>query len=215
MVPRSYVITLDEEATEKLNSLGINATPIITSAAFFVQQFKEKLIEEKLMVPDKKFTGIYNALRKLAIEHDKTSMLTLIDHPDSIYSLFYQDGLKHAFERLLTTKDSGQNSCPDHMIKHIDSYDAMIKERLRRKDYPDVAYFIGYQSGLIYFLLDEKDRLSFPMYFLFGSEEIITFDQYIKLEKDAAKMHKTAHKLANKIASRVTDGLVIHHTPFS
>lgn len=214
LVPRSYVVTLDEQAKEKLNSLGINATPIITSAAFFVQQFKEKLIEEKLMVPDKKFAGIYDAHKKVVKEHLKTSALTLSKHPDSIYSLFYQDGLLHAFERLLATKDSGQNSCPYHMIKQIDSYDELIKERRRKRNYPDVAYFIGYQAGLIYFLLDEKDRVSFPMYFLFGSEEITSYNQFIKLEKDAAKMHKTAHKLAKKIVSRIKEGIVIHHTPF-
>jgi len=215
LIPQSYVVTLDKQAKEKLSSLKINATPIITSAAFFIQQFKTKLVEEKLMLPDEKFDGIYEALEKVMIEHGKTSIYYHKNHPDSIYSLCYQDGLQHAFERMLATKSSGEYSCGTRVVNGIESYEHLIKERLHQRRYNDVAYFRGYQSGLMYLLLDEKDRALMPLYFLFKCEDITSFDQYKKLEKNAAKMHKAAHKLAEKRAKGISKNLVYHHTPFS
>ena len=215
LVPRSYVVTLAERAKEKLDSLGINATPIITSATFFVEQLKKKLVEDKLMLPDQQYNGIDKVHEDVCIEHTKISKLGLVKHPDSLYSLFYQDGLLHAFERLLTTKKSGQNSCAQKMINIIDSYDVLIKEHLHKGNYPDVAYFTGYRAGLLCFLSDEKGRRSMPMYFLFGCGDIMNLEQYIKLEKGAARLHKSAHKMAEEIASRASEDLVFHHKPFS
>jgi hypothetical protein len=216
LIPRSYVVTLDEQAKEKLDSLGINATPIITSATFFVQQLKKKLVEVKFMLPDQQYDGIDIVHDDVLVEHEKLSRLGVVKHPDSLYSLFYQDGLLHAFERLLTTKKSGENSCAQKMIKIIRSYDVLIKERLHKGNYPDVAYFTGYQAGLIYFLSDEKSRRAMPMYFLFGCYDIANFEQYMKLEKNAARFHKSAHKVAERLANKVnSEGLVFHHTPFS
>jgi NAD-dependent SIR2 family protein deacetylase len=216
LIPRSYLVTLDERAKEKLESLGINATPIITSAGFFVEQLKRKLVEDKLMLPDQQYDGIDKAHEDVGIEHQKTSRLGLAKHPDSMYSMFYQDGLLHALERLLNTKKSGENSCATHMINVIRSYDALIKKRLHEGNYPDVAYFTGYQAGLVHFLLDRKRRRLVPMYFLFGSDDIISLEQYVKIEKDAPKLHKSAHKVAEIIASRAkSEDLVFHHTPFS
>ena len=67
----------------------------------------------------------------------------------------------------------------------------------------------------MYLLLDKKDRALMPLYFLFKCEDITSFDQYKKLEKNAAKMHKAAHKLAEKRAKGISKNLVYHHTPFS
>lgn len=216
LIPRSFMVTLDEQAKEKLASLHINATPIITSAAFFVQQLKKKLVEIKFMLPDQQYDGIDELHQHVLVEHEKLSRLGLVKHPDSIYSLFYQDGLLHAFERLGATENSGENSCAQKMINIIESYDALIKERLHERNYPDVAYFTGYQVGLMYFLLDEKSRRSMPMYFLFGYDVISNLEEFMKLEKDAVKFHKSAHKVAEKLASAVgSEALVFHHKPFS
>jgi NAD-dependent SIR2 family protein deacetylase len=218
LIPGFYVVTLDERAKEKLDSLGIAATPIITSATFFVRQLKKKLVEDKAMLPDQQYVSIYKILVDVYAEHEKLSRLGLAEHPDSLYSLTYQDGLQHAFERLLATKNSGENSCIQHMINVIQSYDDTIKERLHKGNYNDVAYFSGYRNGLICFLLDEQQRESkpVPLYFMFGCKaDIMNFEQYIKLEKKASRLHKSAHKLAEKLTGKVPEGLVFHHTPFS
>jgi len=214
MIPQLYVVTLDEQAREKLNSRGIKATPVITSATFFVEQLKKKLVEDKLMLPDEQYNGIDKGLEDVYVEHMKTSTLGLAKHSDSFYSLLYQDGLQHAFQRLLATKKSGQNSCAQKVINIVNSYDALIKVRLHEGNYPDVAYFTGYMNGLIYFLSDKKGRRSLPLYFLFGCGDIMNFKHFIKLEKDAARLHKSAHKMAEKIASKASEGLVFHRKPF-
>lgn len=215
LMPRSYVVTLDEQAKDKLDSLGINATPIITSAAFFVEQLKKKLVEDKFMLPDQQYDGIGNVLAGVYNEHGKLSRIGVIKHPDSLYSQWYQDGLQHAFEHLLATKNSGQNSCGQHIVDCIKSYESLIKDCLHERNYPDAAYFTGYQAGLIYFVSDEKGRQLLPMYFLFGCGDIVNFKQYIELEKDAAKLHKSAHKLAEVFTRRVkSDGLIPHRRPF-
>jgi NAD-dependent SIR2 family protein deacetylase len=215
LMPRSYVVTLDEKAKDKLDSLGIRATPIITSGAFFVKQLKKKLIEGKFMLPDEQYGGVKEILKQVLIEHAKLCTLSVIKHPDSLYSQWYQDGLQHSFERLLSTKKSGGNSCAHHMYDCIEEYERLIKDCLHQRNYPDVAYFTGYQAGMVYFLLDKKNRGGLPMYFLFGCDDIATFEQYLKLEKEAPKLHKTAHKLAEAIAQNVKSDLIVpHRKPF-
>jgi NAD-dependent SIR2 family protein deacetylase len=214
LIPQLYVVTRDEHAKEKLVSLHISATPILTSAAFFVQQLKKKLVEIKFMIPDQQYEDLNKLLLSVLLEHRRLSKLGLVKHPDAIYSLVYQDGLLHAFERLGATKNSGENSCPTRTINVIESYDTLIKQHLHRHRYLDVAYFTGYQVGLTHFLLDEKSRYSMPMYFLFGVGPL-SREEYLKLEKDAGELHKSAHKVAKERVSEIgSKALVIHHPPW-
>jgi len=213
LIPESYVVTIDKNAEEKLSSLKINATPIITGAAFFIQQFKKKLVEEKLMLPDEKYNGIYKALKKVSKEHGKTDLHYLENHPDCIYSLFYQDGLQHALQRIISTMNSGDYSCEGYLLDLIKRHEDHIKKLLHDGKYEDVAYYTGYRNGLLYFLFNEKDRELMPIYFLFKCDEILDFDQYLKLEKNAAKTHKAAHKLAKKIGVNYSKGLIPQYIP--
>jgi NAD-dependent SIR2 family protein deacetylase len=215
LIPHFYVVTLDEQAKDKLDSLDITATPIITSAVFFVKQLKKKLIEDKLMLPDQQYSGIYEKLADVYIEHEKLSKMSLAQHPDLLYSFMYQDGLKHAFERLLATKNSGEYSCSQHVIDVIASYENSIKERLHEGNYIDVAYLVGYLSGLAYFLSNNKNRRLMPLYFAFRCKtNIMNIEHFIKLEKRIATMHKSAHRMAEKRTSQVSEDIAVHHTPF-
>lgn len=214
IIPLSYIVTLDENAAKKLHSMKINVTPIITSASFFIKMLKKQLTNDKLMLPDENLDVIYDELKKLRVEHERVSHLGFLKHPDSVYSLFYQDGLKHAFERILNLKHSGQYSDPSTIIKTIKSYDSIAKQKLHESNYPDVAYCTGYGNGLLHLLLDKKSRKSIPMYYLFGCKDILDFKQYLKLEKNAAKYHKAAHSMAVKMTNAKLSGLVFHHRPF-
>jgi hypothetical protein len=212
-MPVSFLVTIDEQAKIKLEKSRINAIPIVTSASFFVKKLKEELVKDGAMLPDSRFEGLNEALKKLYEAHFKVCALKPSEHPDTIYCQWYQDGLKHAFERLIATKQSGENSCADHMIKLIDSYGHLIKERLRGRDYPDVAYFTGYQAGMIYFLSEEKDRQLCPFYFLFGLGDILTFEDLLKAEKEATTAHKSAHKLVAELSKTMKDNHVLHRRP--
>jgi len=215
LIPRSYVVTLDEKAGSKLKSVKLNLTPIMTSASYFVQVLKEKLVKDKLMLPDERYTGLSQAYSKVMIEHGKLSSLSYRKHPDSIYSQSYQDGLQHAFGYILSTRNSGKNSDIHTMIHRIDSYEIIMKRCLRFGNCPDVAYYEGYATGLLYFMADEKGRRSLPMYYLFGCGDIRSLSRYLKLEKNAPNLHKAAHKVATLMASHVhSEGVTFHRSPF-
>lgn len=215
MIPHLYVVTLDENADKKLQSLKINAKPIITNAVSFIQNLKKQLTENNQMLPDRNFRYINEIHRKVWVEHGKVSSLGILKHPDSIYSLCYQDGLQHAFEHIISNKHAGRYSDPGKMVRVIESYDYLVKQYLHVGNYVDCAYFTGYLNGQMYLLLDDKERKSLPLYYLFGCDSIFNFKQFLKLEKNAAKYHKSAHKFALKMAKRIhSDGIVFHRTPF-
>jgi NAD-dependent SIR2 family protein deacetylase len=213
LMPTSYLVTIDEQAKSKLQKLHINATPIVTSGSFFVQRLKEELVKEKSMLPDSQYNGLEEIYDELMKAHRKVCDLKTKEHPDALYTQWYQDGLKHAFERLIATKKSGENSCAYHMAKTIESYDNLIKERLSYRHYPDVAYFTGYQAGLVFFLSDKEGRESLPLYYLFGCGDILTFEEFLEAEKEAPKLHKSAHKLVVALSARMKDNLVLHRRP--
>lgn len=214
LLPRSFIVTLDENAQEKLDSIKMNAAPIITDASYFVEMMKKELIKEKLMLPDSNYDGIPYELIRVEVEHEKLSKLSLIEHPNAIYSLLYQDGLIHAFSRILSTMKSGQNSDVNRIFNVINSYEQIIKGCLSAGNYPDVAYYTGYQSGVIC-LLDIEGRSSLPMYYLFRCGDILSYEQFEDYEKDAHNLHKSATKLAKKMIKRIgSDHLVFHRRPF-
>lgn len=214
LMPISYFITLDQRANDKLQRLKINAKPIITSASFFVEKLKEELVKEEAMLSDSKYDGLDEIYEKVIEEHQKVCELKAKKHPDALYSQWYQDGLQHAFERLMATKKSGENSCAHHMVKMVESYEYLIKERLSNGNYPDVAYFSGYQAGMVFFLSDEKQRAKMPLYYLFGCGDILTFEEFLKAEKEAPTLHKSAHKLVVALSDKIEDGLALHRRPF-
>jgi hypothetical protein len=176
---------------------------------------KARLVRDKLMLADERYDGLRQAYSKVMAEHGKLIRLSYRKHPDSIYSLSYQDGLQHAFRYILSTKNSGKNSDFHRMIRIIDSYDILMKRCRRVGNYPDVAYYEGYATGLLYFMTDEKGRRSIPMYYLFGCGDIKSLSGYLKLEKNASNLHKAAHKVAKLMARFVhSEGVTFHRSPF-
>jgi NAD-dependent SIR2 family protein deacetylase len=215
LVPHSYVVTLDEKASEKIKSLKMNATPIPTSAPYFLEVLKDQLVKKREMVPDANYADIDSTWRAVMTEHGKITPQQVHQYPDSIYSLTYQDGLQHAFEHIKATMKSGKNSDPQHMVRTVLSYGVIIKEKLHEKNYPDVAYFTGYQNGLYYFLSDASNRLPLPMYFLFGQGDTMTFKGYMASLNTGTSAHKAAHQLAEKLVETIpSTDLLFHRSPF-
>jgi hypothetical protein len=64
-------------------------------------------------------------------------------------------------------------------------------------------------------LADKKQRKILPLYYLFGYGDIQNMREYLKVEKDAATLHKSAHKLAVKLSQNLSSNQhVLHHPPF-
>ena len=214
LIPQSYVVTLDENAQEKLNALSINATAIVTSAVFFVEQFRKRLVKDKLMLSADKFAKIFKTRQIIEKENAKLRTFKLKNYPDLIYAYYYMDGLIHTIDYLILKSKSGVNSCRDHVLAELLELGRIAKTYLAEKKYTDATYVKGRQQALAYFIADNDEKL--PIFFVFGSKKKIeSFDEFSKILVDAEKLHKAAHKMAQDyIGANYPDDLFPHHAPF-
>lgn len=217
VMPKIFIVSPREKDPVKLkkyNAVGIN-----TDGTFFLSKLKELLVEEKRLIPDDNFEMVHLGLLAIDKEHSKLGKEPYIlkKNPESLYLASYQDGIIHAFERILATKKDGSYSCPHCVLHLVDSYEKGAEMHKKEKLYHDVAYCEGYKMGLMYLLANKKMRENFPMYYLYGFGPIVEEVEYLELRKNAAVMHKAAYKWAerwikhNKVASHDT---VFQHTPF-
>lgn len=217
LMPHSYIVTLNESAVERFKDM--NLTPIITDATYFISSLKNSLSNNKHFISDDIYEKVAYMLYRVKDEHTKLSnAFNIKEHPEVVFSLYYQDGLIHAFERVLALKKTGHYSHSCNITKAIQAYDEWRKKKLKGRIYHDVAYIDGYMNGLTFLLMNEEDQRHLHLYYLFGYDYIIeTLDEYAKLADKANKLHKSAYKYALKIVSEVTNEsneIVFHHTPF-
>lgn len=217
LMPHAFIVTLDDKAVEKFKD--INLTPIITDATYFVSNLKDVLIDESLVIPDEILGSVPLMLYKVAEEHDLLSAaFNIMEHPEVVFSLCYQDGLTHAFERIMARRNTGEYSDPCRISRIIDYYIGWKSQKLKKRLYHDVAYMEGYINGLTYLLIDDESRTEIPLYFLFGyNADISTLDEYKKIVESNQILHKSSHKQAQKIVSSITNEsgeMAFHHTPF-
>lgn len=214
--PQSYIVTLDRGSDQRFKEH--NLIPIYTEAAYFLECVKSRLVAETDMFPDDIYSGIVDILDDVNATHLETSALVdLQKYPEAIYTLFYQDGLHHALERILTLRKSGYYSHACNPRNVISTYEKLRKEALKAGNYPRVAYIEGYLNGHMAFVLPEDGRKHLPKYFVFGYEPAIRSLSGLKRAlKQAPTLHKRASALARK-AVRYSMGrahAVVHHPPW-
>jgi NAD-dependent SIR2 family protein deacetylase len=212
VLPRSYIVTLDEN----LESGPGSSMVIQTSGDYFVARLKEQLVEDELLIPDEVFAGIPMLLTRIRAEHERLSEGVVVrQHPEAVYAHSYQDGLIHAFERIMARCGSGEYSLPGRVAGLIGGYEDLRRTKLRQRKYWDVAYIDGYVNGLMALLVDRGALRQLPAYYVFGAGDVRTYAQYIKAVKKAGELHKTAYRVAGRlIAPFEEDTTVLHHTPF-
>jgi hypothetical protein len=137
-------------------------------------------------------------------------------HPEVIYCASYQDGLIHAFERIISRVRSGEYSHQCEVAHRLKKYDSIRAENLRAGRYFDVAYIEGYMNGLVYLLADDEARAHLPFYFVSGaSDQPMTLPQYKRLLKTSADLHKRAMAHAERmVREKLGPDDELHHTPF-
>jgi hypothetical protein len=214
MLPHAYAIAVSPDSAAHFTSLGL--TPVITDGTFFLQVLKSHLAAEGLMVPDERFDGIVRAWNRARREHQILhDSFSYKKNPELLHCASYQDGLMDAFGRIVSRKNTGEYSCPDHVIALLRKYLEIQGEKRAKKKYSDVAYIEGYMNGLQYLISDDKQRKCLPMYYLFGHNgDLTTISQYKRSCKKAKELHAAAHANAVKVTKRIDDGIVFHHTPF-
>ncbi len=214
--PHAFMVTLDKSANEKL--AGKNITAIVTDGTYFIQTLKERLIQEDHVIDDTKHLILETFLDSYIDIHEHVAEgFNPIEYPQVIYSLCYQDGLIHSLERIQAKKKNGEYSCKGCLFLLLKSYQELRRNKVRNKNYIDVAYIDGYIIP-IYYLLEDRvsnfDALN-PFYLYGYKYGIKDYDEFSNLIKAKKIYSQAAHKLAVKIAGKyITEGIVYHHVPF-
>jgi len=216
---QAYIITLDKESDSRYADLGL--IPIYTDATYFFSIIKEHALHETHhYISDQ----IYDIAKLLLLNtrenHEKlVKTIDFHDYPEVLFSVFYQDGLMHGFDRIINKRNTGTYSHACYIIAQIDLYEKISKQTLKRRRYEDVAYIEGYLNALRFITMFENVGLSIedlPMYHVFGNdEEINTIDELIELLPSLPSAHKSAHKRINLLAKKYanSEDVDVHHPP--
>ena len=96
LMPRGFIVTLDREGEQRYRELGL--IPIFADATIFIAAIKQRLIEDKHMLPDEVFDEVSAKLTIVQAAHHRLwDEFNILDTPDILYASSYQDGLIHAF----------------------------------------------------------------------------------------------------------------------
>jgi hypothetical protein len=214
ILPRSFIVTLDHRITPATHP---GATVLHTDATFFVSELKRRLVGDKVMIADERIAGVELARLLLsAARRDLQRKFPPQRFPAVVFCASYQDGMADGFDRILAKRKEGIYSHGHDIARGIDAYTKYERRALRRRRFFDAAYMHGYSYAMLYLLLDDRQRKTLPLYFVFGrqEEEFKTLSALGKALKNLSGLNPAAVKEANRIASELGPDLVIHHRPF-
>lgn len=215
-MPHIFIVSIDPNFV--LKYANIKATLITTDGTFFLHQLKKILCERKLLVNLNSRPIVSNALDKLISIHKKTAKISMFDNPCVIYALAYQDGIIHAFERYFQLYKTGQYNSPQHIESSYCGYDGLISRYKKARNYWNVAYYEGYQRGLLFIAsceYDPRNNDKFPMFYLpLIYRDILTFKE-LKEELIHIPISSLYYKYAVKVCKLYKSReLVVHHPPY-
>jgi hypothetical protein len=215
IAPVAYIVSLDRSAEARFKALGL--TPIFTDASHFVRVLKAHVETDGHSLPDARLDAIPLALARAKAEHVRLhKTFDAIAKPEMVYCASYQDGLMHAFERVLARSHSGDYSHQCVVALQLKKYESIRKENLRAHRYLDVAYIEGYMNGLVFLLADDEGRAHLPFYFVFGlNGQPRTLTDYRRVLRASVNLHKGAKAVAERVVrEKLGPGDDLHHSPF-
>lgn len=208
----------EDEAQELQASFGILS--VRTDASHFVETIKEHMQEKFCFSDDDIFEVIDAELIDFREMHDNfVKSYNPRTHPHLIYATAYQDGVIHAFERILDRASSGEFADLHVVQGRISGYEEKLRECAKARNYWDLAYFTGYQNGLFHFILLNDDDLDevpkIPECFHPGQGDM-HLDEYDETVRSNPEIHKAALAKAHKTTAHLTsdDELVVQHLPW-
>lgn len=213
---QAYVVTLDNSEEAKARFSEFSVVPIITDGTHFIQRLKEEWHKLDYVANDSLYADCSVLLDIVREEHILLSgTINMFDSPYVIYSLFYQDGLIHALERICLLRKTGEYS-NRHITGHkVHNYEEMKKKAIRLKKYDDAAYIEGYQAGLLYSIINKEDPENTPpLYFCFAKNSIYGIDEFQEIIANQGLLHKPSLKKAVSIVNKYerTDKFVLDHS---
>lgn len=208
----------DEESIELKEKLGIIS--IKTDATHFLEVVKRHMSENLCFSRDKTFSFIAAQAEEFRVMHYKfVKSFQIKTHPHIIFSVAYQDGVIHAYERILDRMLTGEFASLHEVKSRIEGYSTKIARYKRERNYWDTAYFSGYQNGLIQFLMannsHDEEAPTVPECYHPGSGEMY-LEEYDEKIRDHPKSHKLAFREATKRVARFTSDsdVVLQHPPW-
>jgi len=214
--PKLYLITISKKIDkEKLKKYNI--IPIYTDATFFIHSLKNELIKKNLLLPDDNLETVMMAKDYLNENHNKLFSDNLsLKYPSSLYSLAYQDGLKHSFERMIQRFNTGEYSNPEYLDKFIKNYKILSSRYYDDDHYWNAAYIEGYINGLIFIKSQEKDKIGdIPLYYLYKKPLNIDYNEFLEILEMKTYHHEKSSRFAEKIVKigvSGKDGVNLHHS---
>ncbi|VVB58598.1 SIR2-like domain protein [Candidatus Anstonella stagnisolia] len=213
LTPKAYIVTTDEDSKKRFE--GMNLTTIITDASYFLEELKKIETAKGNLIPEKRFAVIQEANAAVKSAIDKLNSTSNIKQtPSLVFTTFYCDGLLHSFGMIRNGKKSGKFSDKRYVINVLKHVYKHRKEAAKKKNYEGLAYLDGFINGMHFFLEAKQNIRNLRIYYLFGCRKTIrNYQEYMKLSKDAAIMHKTAYAQAIKIANSSKEILYYHCRP--
>ncbi len=203
-----------EEAESLRDEFGIIA--IKTDAAHFVDTIKDHMSEKFCFAKDEvfeKIDEIWNEFHDMHLDFVKSYHPK--KQPHLIFATAYQDGVLHALERILDRSMTGEFSDLHNVQRRIAGYDLKIAEYRKTKNYWDIAYFSGYQNGLLQFAILNSDNVEvvpIPECFHPGQGELY-LDEFNEIVRPTPTIHKAALREAKKRTASFAEDedLVVQH----
>lgn len=209
----------DDEAAELKEQFGIIA--IRTDATHFIEVVKQHMREKFCYSRDDSFEELSESMYEFRkLHYDFAKSYHPRQQPHLIFATAYQDGVLHAFERIVDRAMTGEYADLHNVQGRIAGYSKMIADYKKARNYWDVAYFTGYQNGLMQFVLinskDDDDVPPLPECFHPGLGALY-LDDFNDAVRDNPDIHKGALKEAQKKTSKFRDNedMVVQHLPWA
>lgn len=215
LYPHIYYVTLDETLKDRLSYK--NSTSIVTSGFFFIHCLKETLTQKGLLCNASSESIVEEAHYIIEMLHKKVSEISIKDCPCVIFTLAYQDGVIHAWERYLKCK-TGEYNLPNHVVRLICEYENIVGEKKAAGNYWDSSYFQGYLEGLSLIEISDKEPdavKEFPFLFLPNAKRTLnSFDIYLEELKRVSTGCGKYVRYAKEIVRDIGNEIVVHHPPY-
>ena len=212
ILPRSYIVSPHGYS-------GLDFPPervIATDGSYFIQKLKDAAVSAGWLRPDKVFSRTMDLAGRVREAHLRAAgEFAVSEHPAVIHCFAYQDGLMHAFDRIVALLPTGRYSNPHSTYHLVPRYDAVVRGAIRLREYWDAAYALGYLNAMMSLDLGRTETDRLPLYYVWGHEgDLRSFRDFARAMRKAPGLHKGATRMAEGLVRDLEPRMVVHHPPY-
>jgi hypothetical protein len=195
----------------------LQMTQIVTDGTFFLSKLKEAAIAKSHYLPDVVYDRVVNFREEIAYANDSLDKFDHTNLPGILYSYLYQQGARHACDRILANRIKGEYSDVHQVAHKIQSYGQLFDGAVRNGLYADAAYVDGYLNTLILLTAQpedgeaEEDLPLPPPYFCFSKKVLLDVEDVKKSAKSLKRRDPKAWKFAKKLSNSAGANYIPQH----